>query len=185
MEWSQLFSQPHISKHTIQQFHAQNTKFLFLFFGRWVVGGWGVEGGCISQLYIPEDRKIKQSHYRLVQTLRVPRRWGSQISRQSTHDGGKVVSPTHRPSLPPQELFLVLISIRSWVNPRAIVRPEGIRQWWIPITPSGIKPTTFRLVAQCLNQLRYRVPHSTLRAICNHMAANNSNCTTLKHHTYY
>jgi len=26
---------------------------------------------------------------------------GSQISRQSAHEGGKVVSPTHRPPLPP------------------------------------------------------------------------------------
>jgi hypothetical protein len=59
---------------------------------------------------------VKQYPYRAGQALRVPGSWGSQISRQSTHEGVRLSA-----LLPPQEIFLVLIYVRDWVNSRAIV----------------------------------------------------------------
>jgi hypothetical protein len=48
--------------------------------------------------------------------------------------------------LPPGK-FLVLISVRGWVDPGAIVRLEGLGQMKNPMTSSGFEPATFRLVA--------------------------------------
>ena len=56
---------------------------------------------------------------------------------------------------PPSGNHLALISVRGWVN--STVQPEGLRQWKIPSTPSGMEPATCWLVARCLNQLLHRV----------------------------
>jgi len=52
----------------------------------------------------------------------------------------------------PQEMFLVLIFTRGWVDSRAMVRSEGNMSLKNPVTPLGIDPGTVRLVAQRLNQ---------------------------------
>jgi hypothetical protein len=53
----------------------------------------------------------------------------------------------------PQEIFLVLISVRDWVYPRAMVREQRLCQ------RKKSSDTIGNRIAQCLNQLRHRVPH--------------------------
>ena len=60
----------------------------------------------------------------------------------------------------PQEMFLVLIFNKVWVDPRAMVRSEGNKSLENTVTPPGIDPGTVRLVAQRLNH--YATPSSKM-----------------------
>ena len=76
--------------------------------------------------------KVKQSNYKPV------RPWAFQeVEAPGFQDNRNMMvvgSALHTGRLYPKEIFLVLISVRGWVNTSAIVRPEGLCQWKIPMT---------------------------------------------------
>ena len=90
-----------------------------------VVTSWTVYWFVKHPQIMEGELKVKQSHYRPGQALRVPGGWDSQISRQSAHEGGKVVSPTHRPSLPSRENSWYSLLL-DWVEPRGHSATERI-----------------------------------------------------------
>jgi hypothetical protein len=65
------------------------------------------------------------------------------FSKQSTHRWRWGCQPQAPAALYPAGRFLVLISVRGWVDPRVVVRLEGLGQLKNPMISSGFEPATF------------------------------------------
>ena len=81
-----------------------------------------------------------------------------QISKQSAHEGGTFVRPTHRTLLPP-------VDIPGTHFCQCVCQPQGHSQWKTP-TPSGIEVAYFWLVQQSLNQLRHECMWTLSTTFC-------------------
>ena len=91
---------------------------------------WAPHICCITCVKLLTGYVIKMAK----QALRVPGRWGSQISRQSAHEGGKVVSHTHRLLLSPRKYcrYSFLLQAGSILGHSAAGRIMSLK---IPVTP--------------------------------------------------
>jgi hypothetical protein len=93
---------------------------------------------------------IKRKRYPCNRPWRPIELWDVEVPtffRKSAHRWRWVYQPYAPAALFPPGRFLLLISVRGWVDPRAIVRPEGVGQLKNPMTSSGFEPATFRFVA--------------------------------------
>ena len=64
------------------------------------------------------------------------RPWGLQKAEAPRFQDNRHMKVVRLSALYPQHMLLVLISVRGWVDSWAIVQPEGLCQWKIPMAPS-------------------------------------------------
>jgi hypothetical protein len=120
----------------------------------------------VQQGFVVQRQKVKISLWQATEahkgceTLRFPHFLDNQITavRLSALCTGHPLPPGR---------FLVLISVRGWINPGTTVELEALGQLKNPMTSSGIEPMTFRLGAQCLNQL-HCVPQDLQQGVSTH-----------------
>ena len=75
----------------------------------------------------------------------------------TAQDGGRLLA-LRTGRLYPQEILLVLISVRGWVDPRAIVRSEGFYANEKSTETSCDRASDLRFVVQHLNHCATAVP---------------------------
>jgi hypothetical protein len=76
----------------------------------------------------------------------------------TAQDVGKVVSLTYRPPLHPRKCSWYSFLLEAESNPGPYCDRKDYVNEKIPVTPSGIEPSTFRLVALRLNYCATAVP---------------------------
>ena len=88
-------------------------------------------------------QKIELFLYRSGQVFRAAGGWSSQDFQTIGTWVWQGCQPYAQDAFTPQEKFLVLISVRGWVEPRATVRPDGLIQ-------SVLQPTALpRVPVRC------------------------------------
>jgi hypothetical protein len=102
----------------------------------------------------------KQSLHSPGQALRTQGGWRPQNVQTVSTWRRQDCQPYATAAFTTQEIPLLFISVRGWVDPRAIMRPEGLSQWKFQTTPSVIETTNFWLVHSAWTNLATDYPAS-------------------------